>query len=152
MPLDIALSYDPVLSRCDIVFDGRDVVLDATPATPMLMALLCDRRAHADDVLPQEEGPALAPISLMARRGWPGDALDPQGRRTGSRLWLLSRAKWLEQTRRLGEDIAAEALGQVEQDLGIDIALTVTLPSRGRMQIQAAAAGTVVTVHRTTAG
>jgi hypothetical protein len=72
MTSDIAMVQDKLLARFDVVYDGRDIVLDSTPATPMLVALLTDRRARADDALPDREGPPLAPVSLMARRGWAG--------------------------------------------------------------------------------
>ena len=39
------------------------------------------------------------PSAANPRRGWVGDALDGQGRRLGSLLWLLSREKQTEQTR-----------------------------------------------------
>ena len=76
----------------------------------MLYALLSDRRALADDQLPNPmpENPA-APATLLARRGYPGDALDPNGELTGSRLWLLARAKMPEALAR-GRGMALDAL------------------------------------------
>jgi len=154
MACDLALRYDAGRKCCDLVYDGRDFVLDSTAATPMLMALLSHRRANADDEVP-DAAPAttLAPVSLTARGGWPGDALDPQARRTGSRLWLLSRAKATEQTRRIAEDYAAEALAQVEADRGYAIALKVSwspqaVPGGKNLIIAAAAGGIGVAVNQ----
>lgn len=107
MPAHLALSYDPVTRRADVAFPP---VLDTTPATPAIMSLLCDRRARPDDTLPLEEAPVLQPDVLNPRRGWWADALDPEGQRCGSRLWLLIRAKQTERTRRLAELYAREAL------------------------------------------
>ena len=158
MSCDLALAYDPVTMRCDLVYDGHDFVLDSTPATPMLMALLSRRRAHPDDVVP-DVSPAspLAPSQLGARGGWPGDALDPLARLTGSRLWLLRRAKAIEATRRLAEDAAAEGLEQVETDNNLSIALTVgwaaqALAGGKILQITAAAGATSASVVQVLGG
>src|SRR4051812_44105846 len=107
MPAQLALSYDPVTRRADVAFPP---VLDTTPATPAIMSLLCDRRARPDDELPMPEAPVLEPDLLNPRRGWWGDALDAQGQRCGSRLWLLVRAKQTILTRRRAELYAREAL------------------------------------------
>lgn len=157
MACDLALAYDPTSGRCNLVYDGRDFVLDSTPATPMLMALLARRRAHTDDVVPDSSPAApYAPSQLLARGGWPGDALDGQGRLTGSRLWLLAAAKATETTRRLAEDAAAEALEQVEADRGYSIAVQVSwsqnLPGGKVLLIQAAAGSTSVAVTQALGG
>lgn len=145
MACDLALRYDPTLRCCDLVWSGHDWQLDTTPATPMLVSLLAHRRAHADDAVPDAEAAPLAPPSLGARGGWPGDALDAQGRRTGSRIWLLSSAKATEQTRLLFEDYAAEGLEQVEADRGVSIALKVAWsalqPPGGKYLVAQAMAG-----------
>jgi phage gp46-like protein len=148
MACDLALAYDASRNRCDLVFNGRDFVLDPTLATPMLMAVLSRRRARPDDVVPDRSpGTALAPSSLTARGGWPGDALDPQGRLTGGWLWLLADAKATEQTRQQAEDNVAVGLEQVEADRNCTIALQVTWsPQRvagGRNLIVQAAGGGV---------
>lgn len=117
MPLTIALRYDPGRHRCDIAMSGRQLAMDAGPVTPALVGLLSHRRARPDDALPDADQDDLAPTRLNPRRGWVGDALDTRGRRCGSRLWLLSRAKRTEATRRAAEAYAREAtaeLGAVE--------------------------------------
>lgn len=126
MPLDIALAYDPVNRRCDVVFNGVDFALDASWQTPVLMSLGCDRRAHADDELPSDlvKPPANPPLA-NTRRGWPGDALDPRGELTGSRAWTLARSKLDETVRRRAQSIDAEALNWLNVRLGVAVGITV---------------------------
>ena len=145
MTCDIAIRYDPAQGCCDLVYEGHGWQLDTTPATPMLVAIVAHRRANAEDTVPNPVASPLAPASLVARGGWPGDALDSQGRRTGSRLWLLSRAKATEQTRQLAGAYAGEGLEQVENDRGIAIALKAAWsnlkPPGGKYLILTALAG-----------
>jgi phage gp46-like protein len=123
--LDIALVYDPVSRVADLAFNGRDFVLDRTPATPLIMSVGCSRRAHDDDVLPDDNADFLAPASVMSRRGWPGDSLNPLGRLTGSRMWLLVRQKHTEAVRRAAESYLAEACDWLNTDLGLPVQITV---------------------------
>jgi phage gp46-like protein len=145
--LDIALVWDPTREGCDLVWNGGDFALDTTPVTNMLMALGCDRRARPTDVLPEPGAgwsvPAPGqPVPLVdLRRGWAGDALDAQGLRTGSRLWLLVRAKQTEQTRKLAEGAAAEALAQVQAMLGTPVQLAVRWVAPGMLGIRAISGG-----------
>ena len=146
---DIALQYDQTRMGCDLVWNGADFALDVTPVTNMLMALGCERRAHPTDTLPQPgtallDGPGAPLVDL--RRGWCGDALDAQGRRTGSRLWLLARAKATENTRKLAEGAAAEALTLVQAMLGVPIQLTVRWLSDTMLGLRAASGTNVVSV------
>jgi phage gp46-like protein len=143
--LDIALVYDQTRQGCDLVWRNGDWVVDRTPATAMLMALGCDRRANPQDTLPEpatafaNPTPGSVTPLIDTRRGFPGDALDAQGRRTGSRLWLLKRAKQTEQTRKLAESAASEALALVQTMLGVEIQLTVRWLRMGVLSIRAAA-------------
>jgi phage gp46-like protein len=123
--IDSALAYDPASRRCDLVFDGTDEVLDDTPVTPVLMAVMGDRRAHSDDTLPDVSPENYAPAILNARRGWCGDALDRLGRLFGSRMWLLKRRKQDEPTRLLAESALQEALEPLANTRGWAITVTV---------------------------
>lgn len=123
MAVTIALQYDAARRRADLRLSGGTLALDATPQSPALVSLLADRRARPDDPLPMPEAPLLQPDMLDPRRGWCGDALDPEGRRTGSRLWLLQRAKETEATRRRAEDYAREALAWATP-LGLSVTAT----------------------------
>ena len=127
--MDIALAYDPATHRCDMVFNGRDFALDATPATAMLLSLGSDRRARPDDALPDDNADPANPASLIARRGYPGDALDTplgaQSRLIGSRLWLLLNAKANEATRKFCEQATAEAVDWLNTQRGLAVQVLV---------------------------
>lgn len=85
-----------------------DVFEDALRSA-IIVSLLTDRRANIDDVIP--DAPASNQSIPPDRRGWAGDALaDVSGDRVGSRLWLLSRKKQTEETRRLAIEYCQEAL------------------------------------------
>jgi phage gp46-like protein len=112
--VDIQLAYDPVNRRCDVVFNGRDFALDATPASAMVMSLFADRRAAPDDNIADAVPDWANPSSLVARRGWCGDFLSAAGGLVGSRLWLLGRRKTSEVTRQDAARYAAEAVAWLE--------------------------------------
>lgn len=108
---------------------------------------------RAPDVLlpaaPPSAPAAAAPVAtgLTARRGWAGDALDRRGERTGSRLWLLARAKDTEQTRRLAEGYAAEAIAWLARR-GLAPQATATRIRPRALQITAAAGRSRLTIQR----
>lgn len=77
---------------------------EAALHTATLLQLFTDRRAEDSDILPSDDG---------NRRGWWGDSIRLDGEPDhplGSRLWMLARGRLNEQTRRLAEDYAIEAL------------------------------------------
>ena len=145
---DLALRYDPATRRCDAVIEAGQLRLDPTPATQMLVAIGCDRRARADDTLPADPGDPLAPNTLLGRRGWPGDALDLRGRRTGSRLWLLDRAKQTEPTRQLAEQAAREALAGIAADRGLVASVAATWLRAGVLALDCALGRTRIALTR----
>lgn len=106
--LDLALAFDPRLKRCDLVFAGGTLALDATPVTPMLAALGSERRASPDNALPDATTEGSLASGLNPRRGWVGDALNAE--RLGSRLWLLERSKLSDDVLLAAEDYALQAL------------------------------------------
>jgi phage gp46-like protein len=108
--MDLRLVYDPATRRCDHAFNGSDFEWDFGPVTPVLIALGCERRARPDDELPDVQGDFYTPSAINPKRGFAGDALDPKGRLTGSRLWVFQRRKQDEATRRGVESAVAEAL------------------------------------------
>jgi Phage protein GP46 len=125
--LDIGLAYSQTAAGCDLVFAGGDIQVDTTPVTGMLMAAGCDARARPEDKLP-EDGKAWAQGAPLAdlKRGWPGDALDAQGRRNGSRTWIfVERGKAEEATRQGVEGALGEGFDQVSRTYGVPIQLTV---------------------------
>lgn len=95
---------------------GGGIASDDGLATCVLLSLFLDRRARADDVLPD--------AASNDRRGWLGDAFAPEDR-IGSRLWLLARRKQDEETRRQAEEFAAEALDWLIED-GLATAVRVS--------------------------
>lgn len=123
--IDTALVYDPAQHRCDLAFDGTGFVLDDTPVTPVLTAIGLNRRARLDDEVPDPRDYGLNPAVLNQRGGWCGDALDPRGRLTGSRMWLLVRRKQDEATRLLAESALQEALEPLANERGWPISITV---------------------------
>jgi phage gp46-like protein len=85
--MDIALALGPNQDSSDIYLQNGDLALDGTLFTPVLLSLLCNRLADADDVIPDGSG---------NRRGWWYDAYAPalpDGRKnlSGSKLWLRVR-------------------------------------------------------------
>jgi phage gp46-like protein len=123
--LDIALIYDPETRCADMAFNGRDFVVDTTPATPLIISVGCERRARPDDVLPDAVSDFLKPSTFIAARGSPCDSLNPPGRLTGSRMWLLQRQKQTEAVRKAAETYLAEACDRFNTDLGLAVQITV---------------------------
>lgn len=117
---DIALLYDPQTRRCDLMIgDDGDLVIDETPITPVLLSVGLDRRAAPDDPLPEGRTQLLVQSGIDARRGSAADALDPNGERIGSRLWLLDRAKVSETTRLLFLSWLAECVEWAKRETGV---------------------------------
>ncbi len=147
MFLDNALVLNARTGRCDLGFDGVDLALDATVATPMLISLGCNRRARPDDILPTVESDFYTPGSLMSRQGWVGDALDLSGQLIGSRLWLLDGAKATRQTKELGQSAAEEAL-QHFANSGLSVGVNASYLQRQVLGLQCVVAKTSVTVKK----
>jgi phage gp46-like protein len=125
--LDAALIFDPDTRTVDAELgEDGDLLLDDTALTPMLISLGSDRRARPDDALPAGRDALNVSASFVTRRGWAGDALDPYGRRTGSRLWLLDRAKQHELTELFVQDVAGEALAWARIELGAPAQITTS--------------------------
>ncbi len=101
--------------RYDIEFVLGNLETDDGLETAVNISLFTDRRVLGEELETGETD----------RRGWWGDALDEQdGDSTGSRLWLLDRAKPSEETRNRAEAYAKEAL-QWLLDEGVAETLTV---------------------------
>lgn len=141
------LVFDPVRRRADLAFDGTDLILDLTPATTMLVSIGSDRRAYPDEELPDVNTNDYAPNRLNARAGYPGDALDAQGRLIGSRLWLLKRRKQDEPSRQLAENATAEALAHFETDHNMPVTVTVRYLVRNMIGILAQVARAKIALH-----
>lgn len=138
----MALGWDKLRASGDLVLGATGGVADDDGlATAVLLSLFLDRRAEADD--PVEDTGLLtrgAGGALFARRGWVGDALAipgaAPGDRIGSRLWLLARAKQVDETLRLAEDYAREALDWLLADgLAAAVAVAAAWIARGVMEL-----------------
>jgi phage gp46-like protein len=148
----MALGWDMARQSGDALLSASGGLADdAGLGTAVLLSLFLDRRADADDALP-DPAAAAAIGPVPARRGWLGDALAPRAGevpvdRIGSRLWLLSRAKQTTETLRLAEDYAREALAWLLDDgLVTEVTVTAEWVARGLLglavQITLAGAGT----------
>lgn len=149
MFFDAALKYDPQSRSCDLELgaDG-DLVLDATPITPMLLSVELDARAAADDPLPQAANPYLTAAGIDVRRGSACDCLDPVYAPIGSKCWLLERAKQTEDTRLAMAMWLEQALLWVAAETGIPAIISVSFPRRGIMHWRAAVAGYIIGNNR----
>ncbi len=97
----LALKWNVQRQECDLVVADPQQPAAALE-TAVLISLFTDRRASADDELPE---------AGADRRGWWGDVLPSiEGDQIGSRLWLLARGKRTQETIRRARDYAAEAL------------------------------------------
>ena len=109
---DLALALDPQTFAGDLCLANGDLVLDEGLGSLVLMSLLTDARARAEDVDEREAD----------LRGWWGDALE--GRALGGRLWTLGRAKTTNENLQRARDFAAEALAWLMAD-GIATAVEI---------------------------
>ena len=141
--MDLGMAFDPVSMTGDIGFDGRNLVLDSTPASQILVALGTDRRALPSDILPDAYSSTNPQGPMAGRRGTAIDALDPLSRRIGSRLWLLARSKLDEHVRKAAEGYVGEALAGMDTQLGTDLVFQVTMPGRGVLGIMVQAGPSV---------
>jgi phage gp46-like protein len=93
--------------RGDWLIDPPGLATDHNLETAVILSLFTDALAREDDVIPDLSDD---------RRGWWGNWESPEELELGSRLWLLSREKSTEETRRRAEEYAAEALAWLLTD------------------------------------
>lgn len=111
---DIALHWQEI--GADLARDGADLATDDGLRTAVIVSLFTDRRAEADDAIPDGSD---------ERRGWWADAWpEVDGDRIGSRLWLLHREKQLARVLVRAREYAEEALRWLIED-GIASAVRV---------------------------
>lgn len=130
----IALSWDTQRGAGDLVVAGSGALSsDGGLGAAVLLSLCLDRRAEPDDQLDDS--------GLFAARGWVGDALALAGEaagvdQIGSRLWLLARAKQVDETLRQAEDFAREALDWLLADgLAAEVGVAAAWIARGVMEL-----------------
>jgi phage gp46-like protein len=123
----------------DFVLDERTGLRAQNPiATAIVLCLLTDARASADELRHEHAGDA---------RGWPGDGFDIDASRgeteLGSRLWLYRRHELTDETGRLIEDEARRALQPlIRQALAAHIDVQATVQkAEGRITLAVAVIG-----------
>jgi len=95
--MDIALNFDN--KQFDTGVGQDDLDADIGLRTAVMISLFTDARARDDDEIPDGSND---------KRGHWGDAYEDDS--TGSRLWLLERAKETQKTLDRGKEYATEAL------------------------------------------
>jgi phage gp46-like protein len=123
----------------DFVLDERTGLRAQNPiATAVVLCLLTDARASADELRHEHAGDA---------RGWPGDGFDIDASRgeseLGSRLWLYRRHELTDETARAVEDEARRALQPLRRQgvaARIDVQATVQ-KAEGRIALEVAVIG-----------
>lgn len=130
---DIVLAWDSARGRADLVIEDGDLKMDGGLETEVILRLFCDRLAGPDDEIPDGSDD---------RRGWWGDApLPGEADRTtpdltGSKLWLRSRLLQLNETLRIVEDDAREALRPLREDLVVGaISVQASYPRLGMIEL-----------------
>lgn len=119
---DITTFWDVANLRGDWQVSGGALASGDDLTTAVLISLFTDRRANADDVLPD---------GSTDRRGWWGD-LD-QDVPIGSRLWLLSRSKLTPAVALTAKGYINEALRWMLDDgvaAAINTSTSIVLPNR----------------------
>ncbi|MEJ1402584.1 MAG: phage GP46 family protein [Candidatus Sedimenticola sp. (ex Thyasira tokunagai)] len=113
----------------DLALNGADLAVDDSLQTAVILSLFTDRRAEADDIIPD---------GTDNRRGWWADTLaDIEGDRIGSRLWLLSREKDLSEVLARAKEYAEEALQWLIDDgVASAVAVQATSTARGVLALQ----------------
>jgi phage gp46-like protein len=127
---DIRTSWDPWLLQGDWQFMPPDLVSGRDLETAATISLFTDRLALEADPLPD---PADGD-----RRGWWADWESPGGGNIGSRLWLISREKQTEETRRRAEDYCREALQwMLDDDVADSVVVTAAwnVSAPGRLDV-----------------
>jgi phage gp46-like protein len=105
---DIKTIFIDMEHGTDYALDGLGLAEDDGLETAVIISLFTDRRANADDVIPDGGND---------RRGWWGDSFaDIDNDKIGSRLWLLGREKQLSAVLTRARQYAEEALNWLVED------------------------------------
>lgn len=103
--MDIALKYNAGIKQFDLAIEDGDLATEAGLETAVIISLFTDRRALANDNLPD---------GTNDRRGYWVDVYND--RPLGSRLWLLFREKEQDEVLRRAKVYAEEALAWLLED------------------------------------
>ncbi len=134
--LDVALIWDTDAGSADFALVNGDLATDPGLKTALILSLFTDRLAAPGDLLPNNSAD---------RRGFWGDLpVDPAAQAagpsaadlTGSRLWLLDRALQTQETLRLAETYAEEALAWMVSDGVVgSVSAQASFVGEGAMQL-----------------
>jgi phage gp46-like protein len=113
----------------DYALDGMGLTEDDGIETAVIISLFTDRRANADDIIPD---------GSKDGRGWWGDGFaDVKNDRIGSRLWLLSREKQLRIVLVRAQQYAEEALKWLIDDgVAESVEVLASIPRSGILGLQ----------------
>lgn len=116
--MDIAITLSAQAPVFSLSLADTDLATDDGLKTAVLVSLFTDRRADADDELPD-------PRSGDRRGCWQDQYLANTGDSLGSRLWLLKRAKQTNETIERAKEYMREAMAWMLEDdvvTAIDVA------------------------------
>jgi len=117
-----------VSSTADVVMGDREIIREPGLETAVILSLFTDRRAEADDIVPD---------GTDDRRGWWADALGEVDDVDGSRLWLDTRMKALPATTVSIEGHVQEALQwMIEDGVAKEVNVVVARISAVEINIQ----------------
>lgn len=122
---DIRIVWSPDLMAGDWLLAPPSLDGSRELATAVAIALFTHRTAEDDDVLPD----ATAENPSPSRRGWWADyesEIVRGGWPIGSRLWLISREKQIEDTRQRAETYIRESIDPLI-DIGLASSYTLTV-------------------------
>lgn len=102
----IAVAHDPSLGEGDVAYVDGQLVEGADLATAVYLSLFLDAPAGPDDDVPAD----------ASRGGFWFDGFAGDDDVTGSRLWLLRRAKATKDAARRAKEAADEALAWLIRD------------------------------------
>jgi len=118
---DIRITFGQYDQFVDFILADRDVDRDAGLETAVLITLLTDKHADADDPLPDDSG---------YHGGWFGDSLPVvPDYKMGTKLWLLQRAKTVAEIPAIAKEYLADGFKWMVED-GIVQTVDVTVERR----------------------
>ena len=121
---DILMRYGAEAQAYDIALLDGDLQGDGTMGTWVLVSLLTDARASADELPPEYDDP----------RGWWADGAS--GFALGSRLWTLFRSKQTPAVTAAAEQYARDALRWLTAEgYARDVQVTVEDSVQGRLEM-----------------
>lgn len=116
--MDLRFKYDALNQEFDLGIENNELEFDDGLETAVLVSLYSDARAEVDEL----------PIGQTSRRGFWGDAVEnPDKVNTGSKLWLLDRAKTTDELLEQVREYCEAALQWLVDDA---IAESVTVETR----------------------